>query len=283
MNLFSKKITALATISILGLSSLLAQPATFGTSELKTGDLFKMSGVNAGKNPYVLQILKGDLNKDKKNESIYLVGNGFDKSAIYYDQITYVIKDGKTGKVMTKILKDSENHNLGGYEPYLTLTDLNADGQNDLFLSAPTGGSGGYIHYDLSTLKDGKLVSFLDDKDMAGIDIQGKFLDDYKAEFTSKSLNKTWTIDLSYSKEIYQGLLYNQDGKTIGTSEPYPGAITHFEIVDLYGKKMLKGYQEIKGSCEADTLATLTLYMVYEKNQWRIASVEQITMLKTFE
>lgn len=283
MNTFSKKLTALATISVLGLSSLVLQTATFAANDLKAGEAFKMTGVNAGKNPYVLQVLKGDLNKDKISESIYLVGNRFDKTSIYYDQITYVIKDGKTGKVLTKVLKDSGNYNLGGYEPRVTLTDLNADGQNDLFLSAPTGGSGGYVNYDLSTVKDGKLINFLGEKDLKGVDISGKFLDHYMAEFTSKTLNKTWRIDLSNSKEVYQGLLYNKDGKTIGTSTPYAGSITNFEIVDLYGKKMLKGYQEIKGSCEADTLATLAIYMVYEKNQWHLVSVEQTTVLKTFE
>ncbi len=184
---------------------------------------------------------------------------------------------------MTKVLKDSENANLCGYSPSVILTDLNADGQKDLFLSAPTGGSGGYVNYDLSTLKNGKLVSFLGAKDMMGVDITGKFLDNYMAQFTSKTLNKTWRIDLLDSKEVYQGLLYNKDGKTIGTSTPYAGAITNFEIVDFYGKKMLKGYQEIKGSCEADTLATLSLYMVYEKNEWRLVNVEQTTVLKTFE
>ncbi len=82
MNTFSKKITALATISVLSLSSLLIQPATFAGAELKAGDVFKMSGVNVGKSPYVLQVLKADLNKDQKSENIYLVGNRYDKSSI---------------------------------------------------------------------------------------------------------------------------------------------------------------------------------------------------------
>lgn len=283
MNALSKKITALASISVLGISSFMILPATFAATDLKVGDAFKMSGINAGKNPYVLQILKEDLNKDKKSESIYLIGSRYDPTSIYYDQITYVIKDGKTGKTMTKVIKDSENANLGGYEPRIAPTDLNADGQKDLFLSAPTGGSGGYVNYDLSTMKDGKLVSFLGAKNMKGIDITGKFLDHYMAEFTSKVLNKTWKIDLSHSKAVYQDLLYHEDGKTIGTSAPYAGSITNFEVVDFWGKKMLKGYQDIKGTCEADTLATLAIYMVYEKNEWRLVHVEQTTVLKTFE
>lgn len=283
MNALSKKITALASISVLSLSSLLIPPTSFAATDLKVGDAFKMSGISAGKNPYVLQILKEDLNSDKKSETLYLVGSRYDKDSIYYDQITYVIKDGKTGKVMTKVLKDSGNDNLSGYEPRVTLTDLNADGQKDLFLSAPTGGSGGYVIHDLSTMKNGKLVSFLSAKEMKGIDISGKFLDNYLAEFTSKTLNKTWRIDLSNAKDVYQGVVYNKDGKTIGTSEPYAGAITNFEVVDFWGKKMLKGYQEIKGTCEADTLAVLAIYMVYEKNEWHLVNIEQTTTLKTFE
>ncbi len=283
MNTFAKKFLALVTITAIGISSISLPQTSFASSELKVGDVFKMTGISAGKSPFILQVLKSDLNKDKKTETIYLVGNKVDKNSLYYDQVTYVIKDGKTGKNLVKVLKDSQNFNLGGYEPRITLTDLNADGQTDLLLSAPTGGSGGYISYDLSTMKNGKLVSFLADKDMKGIDIAGKFLDDYKAQLTSKILNKTWSIDLSSSKEVYQDILYNKDGKLIGAGDPYAGMITNFEIVDLYGKKMLKGYQEIKGTCEADTLATIVLYMVYEKNEWHLVSVEQITSLKNFE
>ena len=283
MNTFAKKCSALAIISAIGLSSIALPQATFAAGDLKVGNAFKMTGVNAGKNAYVLQILNSDLNKDKKSERIYLVGNKVDQNSLYYDQITYVIKDGKTGKTLVHVLKDSENLNLSGYLPQVSITDLNIDGQNDLLLNAPTGGSGGYISYDLSTMKNGKLVSFLTDKDMKGLDISGKFLDNYKAELTSKTLNKTWTLDLSSSKAVYEGMIYNKEGKHIGTDAPYAGMITNFEIVDFYGKKMLKGYQEIKGSCEADTLATLALYMVYEKNEWHIVSVEQTTFLKTFE
>lgn len=284
MNILSKKISALATISVIGLSSVLVSPSAFAANGLKTGEPFKMAGVNAGKSPYVLQVLNGDLNKDKKSENIYLIGNRVEKSSQYYDQFTYVIKDGKSGKVYTKVLKDSENFNLGGYGANINITDLNADGQNDLFLSSPTGGSGGYVSYDLSTMKNGKLVTFLSDKDMAGIDISGKFLDGYQVQLTSKALNKTWTLDLSDSKKMYQEVeLYNADGKCIGQDTPGVGMITNFEIVDFYGKKMLKGYQSIKGVAQSDTLAVMALYMVYEKGQWRIVSVEQTTILKAFE
>lgn len=278
------KAASLVTLSALAISCFAAPQNAFAASELKAGDAFKMTGVNAGKNPYVLQILNADLNKDKKNEKIYLVGNRFDKTSNYYDQISYVIQDGKSGKKLIQILKDSSNYPLGGYEPTLALTDLNNDGQKDLFLSAATGGSGGYISYHLSTLEKGNLVTFLSNQDMKGIDVTGKFIDGFKGELTSKALNKTWTVDLTSSKETYIAIgLYDESGKVIGSEILGTGMISSFEIINAYGKNMLKGTQKVKGASESDRIATIELYMSFENKTWTIKSVEQTTVLKAFE
>lgn len=278
------KLTALAVLSTLALTCFAMPQTTFAAKDLKAGDPFKMTGVNAGKHPYVLQILSGDLNQDKKNEKIYLVGNRFDGSSNYYDQLTYVIQDGKSAKNLVYVVKDSSKEPMGGYDPKITLTDLNNDKQKDIFLSVATGGSGGYIDYHLSTMEKGKLVAFLSDQDMAGIDIAGRFLDNYQAELTSKFLNKTWIIDLSSSKENYKGIgLYDENGKMIGVETPGAGMISSFELVEAYGKSMLKGTQKVKGTAESDRIATIDLYMAYENKKWVIKAVEQTTMLKAFE
>lgn len=284
MNTTFKKSTSRLLIALFAFSALSIGGSSFAAEKTyKVGDRFNEKGIAAGKNPVVLQILNADLNKDKKNERVYLIGSQFEKGSLYYDQITYVIQDGKTKKSLVHTVKDG-SYNLGGYEPKLTVTDLNKDGQSDLFLSAPTGGSGGFVSYDLSTLKNGKLVSYLSQNDLKGLTIEAKFLDNYQVALTAKEINKTWTLNVSHNAKMYQETkVYDQNGKFIGIEAPYSAPISYVEIVDQYGGLMLKGSQSIKGIANADTLATIDLYMAYEQGKWQLKFVTQTTVLKAFE
>lgn len=284
MNKHFKTATSRILLGIFAFSAISFSSTSFATERVyKVGDKYSEKGVNAGKNAIVLQVLNADLNKDKKDERIYLVGNQFEKGSIYYDQLTYVIKDGKTKKNLVHIIKDGTN-NMGGYEPKVQVVDLNKDGQNDLFLSAPTGGSGGYVSYDLATLKAGKLASYLTQADLSGLTIDAKFMDNYQVAITAKEIKKSWTIDVSQNQKMYQeSKIYDQNGKFIGTEAPFTGPISYLEIVDQYGGLMLKGSQSIKGIANADTIANLDLYLSYEKGGWKLNFVTQTTVIKPFE
>lgn len=285
MNQHLKKLTSGLILTVFAFSALTLSSSSFAAEKVyKVGDKYNVSGVSSGKNAVVLQILNADLNKDKKNELIYLIGNKFDKTSVYYDQITYVIKDGKTSKRLVHIVKDRAGFALGGYEPTLQIADLNKDAQNDLFLSAPSGGSGGFVSYDLSTFKAGKLTSFLSEADLKGLTITGKYLDNYQVELSAKELNKKWLLDVSYNKAMYlESDVYDTAGKFIGISEPSSSVISTLEIEDAYGQILLVGNQKITGIANADTIANLNLYLSFEKGKWTLKQVTQTSTIKAFE
>lgn len=285
MTTFLKTQTSRLLLTIL-IGSLLSTPAAGFAAEkvYKAGDKYSETGVSAGKNAYVVQVLSADLNKDKKAERIYLVANRFDKDSLFYDQITYVIKDGQTGKRLIHVVKDSDNSPLSGYEPKLQVTDLNKDGQNDLLLSTPTGGSGGMVSYDLSSLKNGKFVSYLSPKDLNGLTLTGKYLDNYQVELYAKELDKRWLTDVSYNKAMYQeNQVYDPSGKLLADVTPSAYPIGYLEVISAYDGPMLKANQRVTGIANADTIVNLSLYLSFDKGQWQLREVRQTSVIKAFE
>lgn len=268
------------------IGTLLTAPAASFAAEkvYKAGDKYSETGVSVGKNAYVLQVLSADLNKDKKAERIYLIANQFEKSALYYDQISYVIKDGKTGKRLVHVVKNEDGSLFSGYEPKVTAADLTRDGQNDLLLSAPTGGSGGMVSYDLSSLKNGKLVSLLSENDLKGLTLTGKYLDGYQVELYAKELDKRWLTDVSYNKALYQeNQIYDPEGKLIADVTPSAYPIGYLEVITAYDGPMLKANQRVTGIANADTIVNLSLYLSYDKGKWQLREVRQTSTIKAFE
>lgn len=247
---------------------------------LKAGDAFVQKGISAGKKPFVLQVINSDLNKDKTTDLLYLVGNKPEKDSPYYDQLTYVLKDGKTNKWTATVLKDEGNYNLGGYEPSVTVSDLNADGQNDLLLSTPTGGSGGMISYKLNTLSKGKWIELLSQKDLAGLTITGEYVNDFKIELYAKEIDTKFTIDLSTEKAMLVELkVYDPSGKLLAPTQPWAGSLNNLEVIDAYGMKMIKAEQRIVGIANSDTVGRVELMLHYEKGSWKVKVVELVTPL----
>lgn len=283
MNTQVKKMTSRILLTALTASLFVTAGSSFAATPIyKVGDKY----TPAGKTAVILQHLAVDLNKDKKDERVYLVGNLFKGSTNYYEKLTYVITDGKTHKTSMQVIKDGANNNLGGYDPAVSITDLNKDGQSDLFLSTPTGGSGGYVSYDLSTMKNGKLASYLvtESKDLKGLTISGKFLDNYQVELFAKEINKKWTLDVSSNKALYLEMkVYDQNGKFIGSQTPAAYEINHLEIVDTFDGQMIKANQRITGIANVDTLANLDIYLSYENAKWHIRGVTQTIDLAEFK
>jgi hypothetical protein len=283
MNTQFKKMASRILLTAFTASLFVTTGSSFAaTPTYKVGDKY----TPAGKTAVILQHLAVDLNKDKKDEHVYLVGNLFKDSTNYYEKLTYVITDGKTHKTSMQVIKDGANNNLGGYDPAVSITDLNKDGQSDLFLSTPTGGSGGYVSYDLSTMKNGKLTSYLvtESNDLKGLTISGKFLDNYQVELFAKEINKNWTLDVSSNKALYLEMkVYDQNGKFIGSQTPDAYEINHLEIVDTFDGQMIKANQRITGIANVDTLANLNIYLSYENAKWHIRGVTQTIDLAEFK
>lgn len=221
--------------------------------------------INLGDNAYVLQILNVDLNKDKKNERVYLVGNrSGEDEPIYYEKLTYIIQDGKTRKKLVQTLKNNGEY-LYGMEPEIQVVDLNRDGQNDIFLRVFIGAN--WSLYDVSTIKDGKLTPYLTPKDFNNIIISGEFADNYLVKLNSKELKKSWTIDVSKNKDSYEGSIYDSKGKVLQTE--IAGIGPDDVTIDTKTQSIIVN-KFIAGNCNGDYIGTISFLMNYEKGEWII-------------
>ncbi len=253
-------------VTMIAVSSIgLSEVSLAGEKVYKVGDKFTEKGINLGDNAYVVQILNVDLNKDKKNERVYLVGNQTGKDEpIYYEKLTYVIQDGKTRKKLVQTLKNNGEY-LHGMAPEIEVVDLNKDGQKDIFLRVFIGAN--YICYDASTIKNGKLISYLTPNDFNKITISGEFADNYIVKLNSKELKKSWTIDVSNNKNIYEGSIYDSKGNVLQSE--LTGINPDYVTIDQKTQTILVD-KYIAGNCNGDNIGTISFLMNYEKGKWII-------------
>ena len=91
--------------------------------------------------------------------------------------------------------------------------------------------------------------------DMELLDFDGSFKDGYKASVTVSQTGKTYDIDLSERKDVYEGYEY-KDNKLQREVPIMQGAL-YLEPVDTDsdGTYEFAAQQSVKGTCNADTIA----------------------------
>lgn len=274
-----KAFMATALITALSLSTITLQPPNFAAVKVyKAGERFVEKNVNVGKNPYVTQVISKDLSGDGKVDTLYVIGDKFDKTSPYYEQFYYFYRDGKTGKQTLTKLPFLEGYSGWGYDPVIELVKLDNDNVYDLQFSSYSGGSGGFVYYNVATFKGGVFKQLLGQKELAGLSVTGKYVDGFKAELSVKEVNKTWFQDLSFQKHMLLDTnTYTQDGKLVNPVEPWTGPLVNLKITDGY----VTAEQSIKGIANADYIGGLSLTYHYEAGKLKLVglSVSQILIM----
>ncbi|KDR95596.1 hypothetical protein SAMN02745945_01446 [Peptoclostridium litorale DSM 5388] len=210
-------------------------------------------------NSTVMSKKTADVTGDGKADTVTLMGQNFQDDfgkSIFMEHVVAVVEDSSTGKEI--IVKPSESSD-GGYQPDMELLDFDGDNTSDIFISAATGGSGGYTNYNLVTIKDSKPIILVSYDIYSGynmeLDFEGSFKDGYKASVTVSQTGKTYDIDLSERKDVYEGYEY-KDNKLQREVPIMQGAL-YLEPVDTDsdGTYEFAAQQSIKGTCNADTIA----------------------------
>lgn len=273
MHPISKKTIALlcAMAMLLPASASLGLNNSFAAAKTyKVGDSFSEKGVNVGKLAYVTNVLKEDLNGDKKADTLYVIGNRFDKTSNFYEQFSYFLVDGKTGKRSLYKLPYEEYFASWGYEPTVEIVNLDQDNIKEVQFTSYSGGTGGFTYYSVGNFKGGKYNQLLGQKDFTGITVTGKYVDGFKAEMQCEGVKQPWYLDLAFQKAmLLDQKIYDASGKLLTPVEPWSGPLVNLSIVDGY----LSGDQSIKGIANADYLGNLNLTYHYEKGKLVLRSI----------
>jgi hypothetical protein len=200
-----------------------------------------------------------DINGDGLKDDIVLQGLPYQKNDIAYKEFSLRIKL-TNGKTYTETLSF-------GLEPQLNLIDINHDGQKDVFISIPTGQSGGMSEHYLYSAKDNQISNI----PIPELQVQGQFKNGYKALVSIPATKESFVFDLMVRKEMYESLGMYQNGKLNEPTElmilPY-GKLKPLSTKGLdYG---LKGIQTITGTSKTDKIAYVETSWYYRNGDWKL-------------
>ncbi|KMZ44205.1 MULTISPECIES: hypothetical protein [Bacillales] len=132
--------------------------------KVEIGQKFIAPELKLKENTYVLDYKMADVNGDSVEDKVILVGT---KEMIdgtldaYADNLSIVVQDGKTQGYVKHdwVYKGTDGTLYGefGREPNLIIGDYTGDKVNDIIVTAPQGGNGGYVDHLVLALEESKL------------------------------------------------------------------------------------------------------------------------------
>lgn len=206
---------------------------------------------------------EADINGDGQKDVISLQGLPYQKNDIVYKEFSLTIKLSNG--------KDYKEKLTYGLDPQMNLIDINHDGNKDVFISIPTGQSGGMSKHYLYSAKDNQFANI----PIPELEVQGQFKNGYKAMISIPATNESFVFDLMIRKEMYESLGMYQNGKLNEPTElmilPY-GKLKPLSTKGLeYG---LKGVQMVSGTSKTDKIAYVETSWYYRDGDWKLINTK---------
>ncbi|RFU60571.1 hypothetical protein [Peribacillus glennii] len=221
----------------------------------------------------VIVTKKRDVSGDGKKERILIVGVPYEPKSAFLKEI-YLIVEIRKGKKL-KVPLDA------GFEPKLHFADFNRDGVDDVYVTIPTGSSGGLINSYAYSFFGGK------GKDLTVppfVPITGQFMDQFKIVMSVPFLQPL-VMDVSDRKKDYIRIgLYQKNGKL---NEPTEVMVDPYSLLDIAEfpdkRKGLRGVQRVSGAYHADSLADVYSKWEYQDGNWQLLQAKTKTIAKKTE
>ena len=217
----------------------------------------------------VISQVKGDVDGDGKEEIVMLMGNSVVDKSSYMGNLYVVSKDPVTGKVKGFV----RPKDLGGYNAYLSLTDVTGNDVQNVLITAPSGGKEGVRDYRILDFSDNSPREIFTQEENRGVTMLGTFLPDFKARLYFPSINKEIIADVSDKKEVYEHLnVYDKDGslKTSGV-EPFIQELDSLVTLDINddGIDDVITTQKVLGTTNGDVLGYVRAVWEYRAGTWQ--------------
>lgn len=218
---------------------------------------------NLYKNDRLIAYKYGDVNGDKIDDNIYLVGLQSSDSPLIQN-IRLIIQDGATGSYYSISLEQNM-----GYDPTLFLGDFTGDGVNDILISIATGGSGGiYYYYIYSFMHNMPYLLFDSERYNNQYTYSVSYKDNYKVEVISNYNNMVYLIDISLRDSEYLHEIYNENGKLLHPIEGWVNPMSGLYPIDFNSDKIYEIliFQRIAGRYNADGLGYVQNTLAWNHN-----------------
>ncbi|WP_253298314.1 hypothetical protein [Paenibacillus sp. MSJ-34] len=138
--------------------------------EVKIGQKLIVPELELKENTYVLDYKKSDVNGDSVKDNVILAGTKEmidGKLDAYASDLSIIVQDGKTRKYVQYDWKtkgiDGTWNGAFGREPNLIIGDYTGNKVDDMIVTAPQGGNGGYVNHLVVAWEENKLKAVFDD------------------------------------------------------------------------------------------------------------------------
>lgn len=211
----------------------------------------------------------GDITGDGIYDKIVLIGNYIDEDkSTAFENLQLLITDGNSKKIYSVPIS-----NIVGYTPTLYLFPFRDPKISDIFISIPSGGSGGFNYNYIFGYKDNKFVKLFDNKQFEKMfNYKVEYIDEYQVQIINEKLQKKFLIDITYKDQEYLDDIYHDDGNlkkaifgnVLGLNQVFP------IDVDNNGVFELLTMQRVVGLYNADLLGYLETVLAWKDNKFDI-------------
>jgi hypothetical protein len=222
-------------------------------------------------NTYILDKQTGDVNGDTIPDTVYLVGEKGESP--FYENIKVIVQDGRT--MQQYVIPLYSKYSMSD-SPWLFLGSFTNSNTLEIMVNLPIPGSGVPTYcYIISFLNNnaGYILGPEQFIDLTkSLEIEVIYMDNYRVLVKSKKLDQSYILDVSIRKEVYEGTVYDKNGKLI---KPLEGFVIY--LPDLHPVKndgsmpyKLEALQDIAGTAHVDQLGYIVTYWKYTgyNNSW---------------
>jgi hypothetical protein len=211
----------------------------------------------------------GDVDGDGVEEVVDLMGDPVVDKSSYMGNMYVIVRDLDSTKVKYYI----RPQDLGGYNAYLTLSDVTGTGWPDVIIAAPSGGPGETVEYRILDFSGTKPEEVFTAADNRGVTMVGTYLPDYKVRLSFPNLTQDVELDLASQKDAYRSLnVYGADGSLKSSGlRPLLQNISQLSTLDVDGDGVdeLVTLQKVMGVDSDQPLGTVRTVWGYRAGVWQ--------------
>ncbi|KNF09211.1 hypothetical protein CLPU_4c02570 [Gottschalkia purinilytica] len=240
--------------------------------KFKVNEIFRDENIKLKEEKYILDIKRGDVTGDNKEDTIFLLGKKKSKNSLYAENLSIVVKNETSKKYILM-----EIPNSSGEKNILFLGDFNGDKIKDVLVESSLKENSQNKVQGIYTFIDNNIVTLVSNEELnRNINFELEFKDDYIASINNKETRSATMIDISSKKEIYIGTIYNEDGKVINNKKLNISGYEYIRPVDnnLDGVYELEGHTKIIGEFDTDIISTMISLIEYKDKKFKIKSIE---------
>ncbi len=235
----------------------------FKPVEINVGDIF--TGIDYPNAMYVVNYAIGDVNGDGENDMIIAIGEKESVESLKVEKVDVVMYDTKAQTFSKAGIK-----NFNGKNPKLILSDLTADGINDVICILE--GEDASKTMRVVTMKNNSLKEIFNARDNRGLVFVGEMIDGIKAHLRCGKISKEMYLDLQDKKNDYmQTNKVDESGKIICDNKKIvTTGFCDIQVIEINNQKGIQTTQRICAFEEKDIIDELTVIWKYEDNKWQM-------------